>query len=140
MLLFLLGACWTAALALVLRPLFKAVRRIPNTPAVQPPGYAARQRLRRWRKSLARLAGWQYVVRISSCLAAAAAFENPEWRWMSARERGHLLYQMAELVAERAAEILKNMEGRGSLTVKIHGGKKYYRIPAEQKRENEQTC
>ena len=41
---------------------------------------------------------------------------------------------------ERSSEILKSMERRGSLTVKIHGGKKYYRIPAEQKRENEQTC
>ncbi len=37
--------------------------------------------------------------------AAASAFENPEWRWMSASERGHLLYKMAELVAERAADI-----------------------------------
>jgi len=37
--------------------------------------------------------------------AAQSAFENPEWRWMSARERGHLLYKMAELVAERASEI-----------------------------------
>ena len=41
---------------------------------------------------------------------------------------------------ERSSEILKSMERRGSLTIKIHGGKKYYRIPAEQKRENEQTC
>jgi hypothetical protein len=82
MLLFLLGACWTAALFLMLRPLFKAMGRIQNSPipanAVQLPKYTARQRLRRWRKSLTRLSGWQYVVRISSCLAAAAAFE---WIW-----------------------------------------------------------
>jgi acyl-CoA reductase-like NAD-dependent aldehyde dehydrogenase len=37
--------------------------------------------------------------------AATAAFENPVWRRMSAAERGHLLYKMAELVAERAADI-----------------------------------
>lgn len=37
--------------------------------------------------------------------AARSAFENPEWRWMSARERGHILYKMGELVAERAADI-----------------------------------
>jgi predicted ArsR family transcriptional regulator len=31
------------------------------------------------------------------------------------------------LNSEQAAEVLKNMENRGCLTVKIHGGKKYYR-------------
>ncbi|MDH3543368.1 MAG: hypothetical protein OEM80_12000, partial [Desulfobulbaceae bacterium] len=41
------------------------------------------------------------------------------------------------LDAERAAEILKSMESRGSLTVKIHGGKKYYRTPVGQKTANE---
>lgn len=82
MLLFLLGACWTAALSLVLRPLFKAVGGGPHPPiaanGLQLHKYTARQRLRRWRKSLARLSGWQYVMRISSCLAAAAALE---WIW-----------------------------------------------------------
>ena len=39
--------------------------------------------------------------------------------------------------AEHAAEILKNMEGQGFLTVKIHGGKKYFRAPAERKTGNE---
>jgi wyosine [tRNA(Phe)-imidazoG37] synthetase (radical SAM superfamily) len=38
---------------------------------------------------------------------------------------------------EHASEILKSMERRGILTVKIHGGKKYYRTPAGQKIENE---
>ena len=37
--------------------------------------------------------------------AASTAFENPGWRWMPANERGHLLYKMAELIAERAADI-----------------------------------
>jgi len=82
MLLFLLGACWTAGLSLVLRPLFKAVRGVSHPPiaanALKRPQYTARQYLRRWRKSLGRLSGWQYVLRISSCLAAAAAFE---WIW-----------------------------------------------------------
>jgi wyosine [tRNA(Phe)-imidazoG37] synthetase (radical SAM superfamily) len=41
------------------------------------------------------------------------------------------------LEAERASEILKDMERRGRLTVKIHGGKKYYRTPTGQKTENE---
>ncbi len=39
--------------------------------------------------------------------------------------------------AERTAEILKSMENRGRLTVKIHGGKKYYRTLTGQKTENE---
>jgi len=39
--------------------------------------------------------------------------------------------------AERASDILKSMESRGSLTVKIHGGKKYYRTLAGQETENE---
>jgi len=38
---------------------------------------------------------------------------------------------------EYASEILKSMERRGILTVKIHGGKKYYRTPAGKKTENE---
>lgn len=41
------------------------------------------------------------------------------------------------LNAARASEILQSMENRGSLTVKIHGGKKYYRTLARQKTENE---
>ena len=41
------------------------------------------------------------------------------------------------LDAERASEILKNMESQGRLTVKIHGGKKYYRMPTGQKTGNE---
>lgn len=81
-LLFLLGACWTAALSLILRPLFKGIGRIQNPiipqKGVQLTKYTVRQRLRRWRKSLSRLSGWQYVVRISACLAAAAALE---WIW-----------------------------------------------------------
>ena len=79
-LMFLLGACWTAALSLILRPLFKAMGPAPDPTlpanAVRLPKYTAGQQLRRWRKSLARLSGWQYVLRIGSCLAAAAAFES----------------------------------------------------------------
>ncbi len=38
---------------------------------------------------------------------------------------------------EQASDILQDMEKRGSLTVKIHGGKKYYRTLSGQKIENE---
>lgn len=79
MLLFLLGACWTAAMSLMLRPLFKGMDRIQNPitlqKGVQLPKYTVKQRLHHWRKSLGRLSGWQYVIRISACLAAASALE-----------------------------------------------------------------
>jgi len=39
--------------------------------------------------------------------------------------------------AEHASEILVAMEKKGSLTTRIHGGKKYYRTIAGQKTENE---
>lgn len=78
MLLFLLGAAWTAGLSLGLRPLFQAVHS--SSAAVitgpQSPRYSARQLVRRWRKSLLHLAGWQYALRITLCLAVAAAFER----------------------------------------------------------------
>jgi len=38
---------------------------------------------------------------------------------------------------ERASEILQSMEKRGTLSVKIHGGKKYYRMLSGQKTKNE---
>ncbi len=38
---------------------------------------------------------------------------------------------------EQAGRILTAMEGRGSVTVKIHGGKKYYMVPIKKKTENE---
>ena len=82
MLLFSLGAAWTAGLCLVLRPLFRALRPvpIPRSPAnvAQPPKPSARQLLRRWRNSLAHLSGWQYALRITLCLIAAETFE---WIW-----------------------------------------------------------
>ena len=82
MLLFFLGATWTAGLSLVLRPLFQAVRFVPipytSVNTAQSPRYSARQLLRRWWKSLAHLSGWQYVIRITICLAAAGVFE---WIW-----------------------------------------------------------
>jgi uncharacterized membrane protein YccC len=80
MLLFSVGAAWTAGLSLVLRPLFRAMRPSShNTPnVVQTPKYSAKQLLRRWWHSLAHLSGWQYVLRITPCLVAAGAFE---WIW-----------------------------------------------------------
>jgi hypothetical protein len=82
MLLFLLGAVWTAGLSLALRPLFRVLHlsRNAETAAVidRRPTYSPRQLLRRWQKSLTRLSGWQYTLRITLCLAAAQAVV---WLW-----------------------------------------------------------
>jgi hypothetical protein len=82
MLLFSLGAAWTAGLSLMLRPLFRAMHPSPLPPIpanlARPPKRSAGQLLRRWRNTLAHLSSWQYALRITLCLAAAAAFE---WIW-----------------------------------------------------------
>ncbi|MBI5594432.1 MAG: FUSC family protein [Deltaproteobacteria bacterium] len=80
MLLFFLGAAWTAGLSLVLRPLFRTMCSAPPIPANtdQPPHHSAGQLLRRWRNSLTHLSGWQYAIRITLCLAAAEVYE---WIW-----------------------------------------------------------
>jgi hypothetical protein len=80
MLIFSLGAFGTAILTLFLRPVFWAVfpsakRPVSSTPS---PKYSAAQLLRRWRRSLCRLSGWQYTIRITLCLAAAQALQ---WLW-----------------------------------------------------------
>jgi hypothetical protein len=80
MLIFSLGAVWTAILTLVLRPVFWAVFPSTTRPASSSPSpkYSAAQLLRRWRRSLCRLSGWQYTIRITLCLAAAQALQ---WLW-----------------------------------------------------------
>ncbi|MDD5168120.1 MAG: FUSC family protein [Syntrophales bacterium] len=91
MLLFSLGAIWTAGLSLILRPLFRAAHLDQVSPMLevtaQTPKYAADVLLRRWRRSLAHLTGWQYTLRITSCLAAAQAVEylwpHSHGYWMS---------------------------------------------------------
>jgi uncharacterized membrane protein YccC len=78
-LLFFLGAAWSAGLSLGLRPLFRAMRPHPIPYAAaevaQPPKHSPGQLLRRWRNSLAHLSGWQYALRITLCLIAGEAFE-----------------------------------------------------------------
>lgn len=75
--LFALGAFWAAALSLALPPWFALFRprsgRNGQAAAAPPARYSAEQLLRRWRKSLLHLAGWQYPMRITLCLIAAEA-------------------------------------------------------------------
>lgn len=82
MLLFLLGAMATASLELGLRPL---VRMLTPSPHPRPqenqpltPSYTARQLLRRWYRSLAQLAGWQYPLRFTLCLTVT---QTLVWLW-----------------------------------------------------------
>jgi hypothetical protein len=70
-----LGAVWAAALSLLLKLLLNALSPLPDcngySKASPLKKYSARQLLRRWRKSLLHLAGWQYTIRITLCLFAS---------------------------------------------------------------------
>jgi acyl-CoA synthetase (AMP-forming)/AMP-acid ligase II len=74
--LFASGSLWTGALLLMFAALFDGARfgspvvAIPAEPL--PP---MRQRLARWGRTLTQIAGWQYAIRISLCLAAAWSIE-----------------------------------------------------------------
>lgn len=103
MFLFILGAAWTAGVSLVLRPLFRALHldRIPDNraPVAQPPKYSARQLLRRWRKSLAHLSGWQYPLRIALCLVVGLGFE-----WIWPHHHGYWVFITVVIVVQRNLE------------------------------------
>jgi Fusaric acid resistance protein-like len=77
---FVAGAAWAAAVSLLVGRAFRwagvAVSAAAPDGAGSAAGYSARQLLRRWKRSLARLAGWQYVLRIAICLAAAGCFDR----------------------------------------------------------------
>ncbi|WP_028316248.1 FUSC family protein [Desulfatibacillum aliphaticivorans] len=76
--LFFLWASWTALLSLSIRPLMLKIFRVQPPAAAPTQSYTRRQYFRRWRWSLTRLAGWQYTIRLSSCLIAAHLVQ---WRW-----------------------------------------------------------
>jgi len=64
---FLIGTLWTSLVLMVIKMLSKGV----TVAAPIPKKYSARQYLNRWIKSLAHLRGWQFPLRITSCIAAA---------------------------------------------------------------------
>jgi hypothetical protein len=82
MLLFSVGAAWTAGLSLALGSLSRTIcpARISETTeaAPQPPRYPAKLLVRRWWKLLAHLSGWQYTLRLTLCIIAAQAVD---WIW-----------------------------------------------------------
>jgi uncharacterized membrane protein YccC len=74
-LLFFLGGTWTLGLSLLLHAVFGRAKCAmePSAAAMQTPTRAVALLLRRWRESLFRLSGWQYPMRIWSCLTVAEA-------------------------------------------------------------------
>lgn len=74
--LFVSGALWTGALLLTFAALFDGGRlRSPVVAKQGEPLPPMRQRLLRWGRTLTQIAGWQYAIRISLCLAAAWSIE-----------------------------------------------------------------
>ncbi len=71
--LFLIGAAWASLLSILFSFLLK-LRSLSENVITQPK-YPWKLLFRRWRKSLAHFSGWQYVLRITSCLAIAQIFE-----------------------------------------------------------------
>jgi hypothetical protein len=117
MLLFFLGAAWTAGLSLVLRPLFQALHLtgIPNNRANVAPGpkYSAGQLLRRWRKSLTHLSGWQYMLRIVLCLVVGLGFE-----WIWPHHHGYWVFITVVIVVQHNLEaVLKRTFHRAAGTM-----------------------
>lgn len=77
LLLVVAGALWTSAL----RQLFGALVRMRRTVDSPMTGasvqtVATSQKFRRWRRSLAQFAGWQYPLRLASGLGFAAALRS----------------------------------------------------------------
>ena len=77
-LLFALGGAGEAGLYLLFRRIGSFFRPPLPSAAIPKPRYAAKQYIRRWVRSLGRLSGWQYALRITICLAAAQVFA---WLW-----------------------------------------------------------
>jgi len=97
-LLFFLGAAWTIVLSLGLKPLFRVagLASAPHANVAMAPRYPIRLLLRRWWKTLAHLSGWQYVIRLTLCLAAAGTFE-----WIWPHHHGYWVYITVVIVVRR---------------------------------------
>jgi hypothetical protein len=100
--LILAGAVWTGAVGLALGALARALRR-PQAPSAAAAAAAAEptraQKLRRWQRSLAGLAGWQYPLRLTGCLAIAIAL-----KWLWPNHHLHWIALTIALLMERPVE------------------------------------
>ncbi|MGH8737797.1 MAG: FUSC family protein [Burkholderiales bacterium] len=71
------GAAWTALLNVAFGALLRAAGRVESgAHAAAPRQATASQKFRRWRQSLAAAAGWQYALRLGSCLVVAGALRS----------------------------------------------------------------
>jgi hypothetical protein len=77
LLLMAAGALWTCAASLFLGALARARGGGVAAPE-EPSPMTRKQRLTRWRRALTRLAGWQYALRLTLCLAVASVLK---WLW-----------------------------------------------------------
>lgn len=113
-LLFFMGAIWTACLSLILRPLYRKIQPVRNKKNINPPPqYSAKQLLRRWAKSLARLAGWQYTLRITLCLAAGGTL-----KWLCPYHHSYWILVTIIIVLQRDLQaMLKRMLYRSYGTI-----------------------
>jgi hypothetical protein len=113
---FSLGAIWTALLSLIVRPIFQKfiVNEKPQTTNQQPssPRYSAKQLLNHWKKSLHRFAGWQYAVRITSCIIVAELIKII-WPY----QHGYWILLTVAIVVQRdITKLLPRMFQRGAGT------------------------
>jgi Fusaric acid resistance protein-like len=77
LLLMAVGALWTCALSLALGALAR-VSGVAAAAAEAVPPLPLRERLKRWRRALSRLAGWQFALRLMLCLSIAGLLR---WLW-----------------------------------------------------------
>src|SRR5579859_4114977 len=81
------GAGWAAMASFVLAALARAARWRGEPAPEERATLTFAQRFARWRRSLGTLAGWQYALRLTLCLAAAAAlgaaWPGHHMRWAS---------------------------------------------------------
>jgi hypothetical protein len=113
---FALGAIWTALLSLVVRLIFQKliVNEKPQVTNQQPssPKYSAKQLLNHWKKSLKRFAGWQYAVRITSCIIVVELIKII-WPF----QRGYWILLTVAIVVQRdITKLLPRMFQRGAGT------------------------
>lgn len=113
---FALGAIWTALLSLIIQLFFqKFIEREKPQVANQEPAsrkYSVEQLLNHWKKSLRRFAGWQYAVRITSCIIVAELIKMI-WPF----QRGYWILLTVAIVVQRdITKLLPRMFQRGAGT------------------------
>jgi hypothetical protein len=71
----LAGAVWTMIVTLVLGAVARALPGNDTAHETPPPAAPADNPLARWRETFSHIAGWQYALRLTACLAVAAVLK-----------------------------------------------------------------